>query len=246
MVERYSACQMTKASDKLPAIAGLAQQWPRALTYFEQSTKKSSTVHGAYYSGVFNDDVHNSLLWLRKKGNLKPRADRAPSWSWASVDGEVTFTHECNPPGAELCPDAAILSFDCGCGRAGTRHFICAECVVRLEAVSLHGIEPDSLTKSSRVSFTPARGPRTLTTLMKASRTVGWAVYDRDIAEDKEAHVHFVRISAVHVEGTLKGHCVLAVEPSRRKDGTQVRVGMGYIWASDLFASQSRQTISII
>ena len=243
LVERYAACQMTQATDKLPAVAGLAKEWPRALTYFDQNAKISSTVHGAYYSGIFTDDIHNSLLWLGRHGNLRNQANRAPTWSWASVDGAVTFVLKRNPAKAELMPDAVLLGFECGCRRVTTRHFICAKCVVRLHSAFVQGIEPGLPAKSSRFTFTAERGPRQLTTLTKASRSVGWAVFDDDYVEHRQ--LHYARISTVYIEGSMQGHCVLALKPSGETDGTRVRVGMGYIFATDLFVDQPRQTIII-
>ncbi|KAF2491011.1 HET-domain-containing protein [Lophium mytilinum] len=79
IVERYSRTQLTMACDKLPAIAGLA-------SYIQEHTGVS------YYSGIWADSLHSGLLWMSDRRPLIcPKVQRAPSWSWASVDGPLRF-----------------------------------------------------------------------------------------------------------------------------------------------------------
>lgn len=85
-MEEYSLRSFTFVSDKLPAIAGLA--------------RLGSTPRDEYYFGAFKDSIIPSLLWHHlgriengkyehvKQDNMRRRA---PSWSWASVDGKVNF-----------------------------------------------------------------------------------------------------------------------------------------------------------
>lgn len=47
-----------------------------------------------YAAGLWEEDLPRGLLWssgLRKEVFLRPGSPRAPSWSWASVDGHVEF-----------------------------------------------------------------------------------------------------------------------------------------------------------
>lgn len=86
IVEEYSSKSFTFVSDKLPAIAGLA--------------RLASTPRDEYYFGAFKNSIISSLLWRHlgriengkyeyvKQDNMRRRA---PSWSWASVDGKVKF-----------------------------------------------------------------------------------------------------------------------------------------------------------
>lgn len=86
-VSAYSKCHLTKPEDKLPALAGIA-----------------AAVHGvvqdAYLAGHWRRDLELSLLWYTPKANKpnqksqvpsRPGKYRAPSWAWASVDGEVKW-----------------------------------------------------------------------------------------------------------------------------------------------------------
>jgi hypothetical protein len=76
MVSHYSQKKMSKPADKLVAVAGLAhdlgQIWPEA----------------EYLAGIWSFDLVHGLLW-HCFGRTRLRFYNAPSWSWASVDGEV-------------------------------------------------------------------------------------------------------------------------------------------------------------
>ena len=83
LVRNYSARKLTVSSDKLPAISGLAAMFQE--------------MHGGeYLAGIWKHDLPISLLWQRctwQDGLLQPvQPLRAPSWSWASVDGEFQWT----------------------------------------------------------------------------------------------------------------------------------------------------------
>ncbi|GAB1314570.1 hypothetical protein MFIFM68171_04780 [Madurella fahalii] len=99
IVEDYSRRNLTVASDKLPAIAGAAQTFREA-----QSCRTAPT----YVAGLWKQDIRRGIAWgahyhhgaNRKVGGYasdrcavltRPRQQRAPSWSWASVDSQVAF-----------------------------------------------------------------------------------------------------------------------------------------------------------
>jgi hypothetical protein len=84
-ISSYTAGSLTRDSDKLVAISGLAAKmiWSRPYKY---------------YAGLWEDGFCYFLLWrtterMRYTGGAKrPRTYRAPSWSWASVDGAIEFS----------------------------------------------------------------------------------------------------------------------------------------------------------
>ncbi|KAI1124832.1 heterokaryon incompatibility protein-domain-containing protein, partial [Nemania abortiva] len=83
LIERYSKCRMTLSTDKLVAIAGLSATYENLFPL--------SFSHG-YHCGVYEADLERSLLWhANLKGALLKYPSRAPSWSWASVDGSLSF-----------------------------------------------------------------------------------------------------------------------------------------------------------
>jgi hypothetical protein len=82
LVTNYSKCQLTYGKDKLVAIAGVAAEWH---SHLEQAPGVR------YHSGVFECTLPQSLLWFSGGGSLKRVKRRAPSWSWASVDGHLQF-----------------------------------------------------------------------------------------------------------------------------------------------------------
>jgi len=84
-VKDLSRRKMTEESDKLPAISGIAQHL-------------SLTTDDIYFAGLWKTSLYLYLMWLQdaaaKNFHLaakRPTTYRAPSWSWASVDGAVTF-----------------------------------------------------------------------------------------------------------------------------------------------------------
>jgi hypothetical protein len=78
VVRLYSKANLTYPSDKLPALCGIARR-----AYEERG--------GHYLAGLWQDeDIEAQLCWRAMMPHARP-AWRAPSWSWASVDGEVGY-----------------------------------------------------------------------------------------------------------------------------------------------------------
>jgi len=80
VVEEYSILNLTLPSDKLPAIAGIARQL-------------HPSIGCTYLAGIWGDGriaggLHWETVGTKRK---KPKIWRAPSWSWASVEGIVSF-----------------------------------------------------------------------------------------------------------------------------------------------------------
>jgi hypothetical protein len=88
LVMDYSAREITMAKDKLVAIGALARRYHMA-------------TGDQYLAGLWKSSLHTDLLWTRgdhiftvyfpapKIG--RPKRYRAPSWSWASIDGIVSY-----------------------------------------------------------------------------------------------------------------------------------------------------------
>ncbi|KAF7939244.1 uncharacterized protein EAE97_007324 [Botrytis byssoidea] len=79
IVELYSAANLTYGKDKLPAFSGIA--------------KSLNDENGdQYLAGIWRRKIEEQLCWglARSKASKRPLW-RAPSWSWASIDGQVTW-----------------------------------------------------------------------------------------------------------------------------------------------------------
>jgi Heterokaryon incompatibility protein (HET) len=85
IVSTYSRCKLTRESDKLAALLGIVDLLRRA--YLDDNI-----------AGIWRGHLPAALLWRRQLGmDLRPqyaghnprRSSRAPSWSWASIDGGV-------------------------------------------------------------------------------------------------------------------------------------------------------------
>ncbi|KUJ09351.1 HET-domain-containing protein [Mollisia scopiformis] len=91
VVETYSKTRLTKATDKLIALAGIAKIMSRRILNGRDED---------YVAGMWRDNLESQLLWrvdpaVRKDGTYdfhseRPGMDeyRAPSFSWAAIDSE--------------------------------------------------------------------------------------------------------------------------------------------------------------
>ncbi|EXA29381.1 hypothetical protein FOVG_19121 [Fusarium oxysporum f. sp. pisi HDV247] len=80
VVENYSKRVLTNPKDKLPAISGIAK--------IVQQKSNSS-----YAAGLWTNNIDLDLLWRRatRVNELPPTEFIAPSFSWASINGEVDY-----------------------------------------------------------------------------------------------------------------------------------------------------------
>jgi hypothetical protein len=86
LIRQYSSATLTKAEDKLVAISGLAKEMQAILDI-------GTDLKFTYLAGLWSPYLIQQLLWRRKEHYLvRPSQYRAPSWSWASVDGVAEFS----------------------------------------------------------------------------------------------------------------------------------------------------------
>jgi hypothetical protein len=92
IVESFCSRDLTNPQDKLPAIAGLARR-------YEILTNGKD---GRYLAGLWGNHILEGLLWCRYNdfATFYPKSTigaaktyRAPSWSWAAIDGIVSYIH---------------------------------------------------------------------------------------------------------------------------------------------------------
>jgi hypothetical protein len=78
VMSNYSNRKMTKESDELPALSGLAH-------------KVANITGDTYLAEIWKNDIARGLLWKPWEGN-KTSQYQAPSWSWCSISGPVLPT----------------------------------------------------------------------------------------------------------------------------------------------------------
>ncbi|MCJ1243731.1 hypothetical protein MMC30_000928 [Trapelia coarctata] len=85
ILKSYTRCSLTRPQDKLIALSGLAQRLRLRL----QDT---------YLAGLWLRVLPSQLCWKvlacrqsNGRPSYRPPTYRAPSWSWAAVDGEIDF-----------------------------------------------------------------------------------------------------------------------------------------------------------
>lgn len=80
VVENFTERQLTKKTDRLPALSGLA------------AFNKPNAAED-YVAGLWKSDLPGALLWEVRHEKSERFIDYyAPSWSWASIHGRVDFT----------------------------------------------------------------------------------------------------------------------------------------------------------
>ncbi|KAI1204529.1 HET-domain-containing protein [Annulohypoxylon truncatum] len=83
-ISAYSGTELTNPSDKLVAVSGLAQD-------IKTNLRSDKLIQLRYLAGLWEDVLIETLLWYVKVGARasRPTIYRAPSWSWASLDGQI-------------------------------------------------------------------------------------------------------------------------------------------------------------
>ncbi|KAI0629756.1 heterokaryon incompatibility protein-domain-containing protein, partial [Trametes polyzona] len=87
-VHSYSGRSTSYPTDRLVACGGVAEEFGRVL-------------HMDYLAGLWRDTLLRDLLWVKNPQTVqRPRpAYRAPSWSWAALDGLIVLPNTiCNAP----------------------------------------------------------------------------------------------------------------------------------------------------
>ena len=105
MLEDYSRTSVSVSGDRLVAIAGVVERLHAA---FQTD----------YVAGLWRDRLLQHLQWYTEPTHPpqlpapspRPKPDRAPTWSWASIDGGIAFEEEWQPqtPLAEVAHCEAV------------------------------------------------------------------------------------------------------------------------------------------
>lgn len=93
LVERYTRCELTFDTDRLPAVAGLARY------YHDLNPDRSTT--GEYIYGLWTGSLHQGLLWVETCPRIPKKVEasqdgkvpQAPSWSWGLWNSPVRYPY---------------------------------------------------------------------------------------------------------------------------------------------------------
>lgn len=80
IVEEYSSLKLSRQTDSLPALSGLAERMP--------------THAGPYLAGLWTDTIRLDLLWrvdLVHKWSTRASDPKTPSWSWIGVGSSAKY-----------------------------------------------------------------------------------------------------------------------------------------------------------
>jgi hypothetical protein len=89
LVMDYTKTALTRPEDKLPAFSGVAK-------VFGSLLRETTGREFSYLAGLWEPLLKEQLLWyslnkvIAPQPSSRPLAYRAPSWSWAAIDGTVS------------------------------------------------------------------------------------------------------------------------------------------------------------
>ncbi|KAK3381804.1 heterokaryon incompatibility protein-domain-containing protein [Podospora didyma] len=82
IVRRYTKLDLIFPSDKLPTIAAIAEDYSRSYRVTD------------YLAGMWKENFLHQCIWRRaskdEQRTRRPAMYRAPSWTWASLDGPIS------------------------------------------------------------------------------------------------------------------------------------------------------------
>ncbi|KAF5870555.1 putative heterokaryon incompatibility protein [Botrytis fragariae] len=105
--------ELTKGSEKLVAISTIARE-------------VQPLIRSRYLAGLWEVDLVFQLAWWSRRDGFPSTMYQAPSWSWASIDGQVLFDNELSPdlcyPLVEILEAVTCLVGEDECGQVQGSH----------------------------------------------------------------------------------------------------------------------------
>jgi hypothetical protein len=77
LVSHYSSLTLSKQEDYFPALSSIAMMIAERRT-------------GRYLAGIWEHSLQDDFLWTGSRAS-RPAIWRAPSWSWASITGDIHY-----------------------------------------------------------------------------------------------------------------------------------------------------------
>jgi len=89
IVEDYTKTLLSRDSDKLMAVAGMAKVLGRNTRLDYLAGLWARKAYGRWFC-----NIPNQLLWRTSNPAKRPQKNRAPSWSWAAVDSPIRWQYD--------------------------------------------------------------------------------------------------------------------------------------------------------
>lgn len=89
LINQYSKGSLTRWSDRLVALTGIAELFGERIALPERDTQGSDTREQNYLAGLWKPNLEISMLWCSVAPDEERQLLPFPSWSWASCCGAV-------------------------------------------------------------------------------------------------------------------------------------------------------------
>jgi hypothetical protein len=180
--------------------------------------------------------------------SLQSHSDRASSWSWASVDGEISFLPLHIGRRHIIGSKGLPLHVDCGCGssRNEFKHSGCTAGTITMECPVADGLVVGHQNQIRVFDFMPDDFPMpdVLLSPPPASRLVGYAVFDTDIVPTDFICVQVAYVSQEGRRRPKTRPCVLILQKSSH-NSSYTRRGIGYNTDGKTFTGMRTQILTI-
>lgn len=249
LVTRYTYYQMTQSGDKLVAIAGLAQ------VALERLRDMADTGGLQYHCGVIQEDLERSLLWYRSSLEAKRHSARAPSWSWASLDGKLRFVNLDRETKRRTLMRVRNLQHEDSLIQQGGQ----PKCRIVMEASMVQITGHLMFRKWKHIWYHVA--PPYAGSISVMVRNWGddafyaWCVMDEldlvpdaTMRESEQMTLTFIVITGAEANGKVAGAWCIVVAPETGVHGTYRRLGLGYIRDMTILAPAlaTTETVTLI
>jgi len=249
MVENFSGRAITVETDRLPALSGLA------------AVLAVQTAH-EYVAGLWTIHLHFGLLWRKAGGWLETaKKYRAPTWSWASMNGRVKFidSADVNTPSFRLSTDISDIYVSLTPAGKDKRGMLTSGYL----SLTGHLLEIDKRADPRSIDYQKVPGIMssldfTVDYISLNRRRLGIAFFDRPFqADDAQGRLFLLRVTRMaHSNGTFYPTffygLLLRYNPTNPRQFIRVGRAEHRTWSPaeaklpDPFASTPRTTIVIV
>jgi len=205
VVEMYSSRKMTKEADKLTALLGVAQE-------------VASVLDDRLVAGLWHRVIWKDMLWSVRnpRTSYRPTDFSAPTWSWASVNAEISYELRGYDSDADLVKLVDIVSVEATTTSSASQTVL-GEMVVSGALFPLSSFGPHQRGPGSRLSGVNSSSTRFIEDvelpedpgkivclLVAASSAVIYALALAPLDELEEPYPSYERIGLVTLKGSPK------------------------------------------